>query len=354
MRRKKPGVILLAICMMGLLITGLWMVISRSGTDLDRSGLIEPTEPFVMATEPQLTVGTPDQSAEDQLMGTLQAVADGGGEIYLIEGDQIESFFVSSDNIFYPSPVLSPDGTRIAFRNLDGFLTLYTISKQETTVYGDVDISGLAPLGWSPDGKQIVYSRSVAPSEICLYNLALAENYCYSEWNNDPIGSYGGYRFAGWSRNGEKMGVLFLAEPGVFEEGVKTHLLGSIYLLDLVDHSLTLVISEEGLTEIEHLSTAALSPDGQSFLFSASSGDFDSVYAVNADGTGLRRVTDGAYPSTLLNPVWSPDGKEFVVAVPAQGSEFDEGVYLLTIFDLSGQIVEQIQVENAQVSSWIN
>ena len=55
----------------------------------------------------------------------------------------------------------------------------------------------------------------------------------------------------------------------------------------------------------EHISW---SPDGQSFLFSTFT-DF-AIHRVNADGTGLTKLTIGTEFED--HPAWSPDGSRYV------------------------------------------
>ncbi|HVZ78189.1 MAG TPA: DPP IV N-terminal domain-containing protein [Gemmatimonadaceae bacterium] len=49
------------------------------------------------------------------------------------------------------------------------------------------------------------------------------------------------------------------------------------------------------------------SPDGTRLAFSGTHGGITDLYVVNADGTGLRQLTDDAYAD--LQPQWSPDGR---------------------------------------------
>ncbi len=74
---------------------------------------------------------------------------------------------------------------------------------------------------------------------------------------------------------------------------------------------------------------AAFSPDGQQIAFGSSrDGDFE-IYAMQADGTQVRRLTNS--PGADIRPAWSPDGRQIaftsardgnyeIYVVPADGS----------------------------------
>lgn len=56
---------------------------------------------------------------------------------------------------------------------------------------------------------------------------------------------------------------------------------------------------------------AAWSPDGRKIAFSASRGKANmDIYTINADGSGLRRLTRAKSWVRNLSPCWSPDGKQ--------------------------------------------
>src|SRR5207247_11024943 len=53
----------------------------------------------------------------------------------------------------------------------------------------------------------------------------------------------------------------------------------------------------------------AWSPDGQRIAFSSQRDGSTDIYVMNADGSGLRRVTAGPFDQ---QPAWSPDGARIV------------------------------------------
>ena len=53
--------------------------------------------------------------------------------------------------------------------------------------------------------------------------------------------------------------------------------------------------------------TTAWSPDGTKIAFASDRDGNSEIYAMNADGTGVRRVTED--PSEDLEPAWSPSGE---------------------------------------------
>jgi Tol biopolymer transport system component len=81
----------------------------------------------------------------------------------------------------------------------------------------------------------------------------------------------------------------------------------------------------EGRENIE----PAWSPNGGELAFASNqTGGFE-IWAVRADGSGLRQITAG--PGAKTHPVWSPDGRQLMF------THFHEGRYGLAIVDADGK-----------------
>ncbi len=171
--------------------------------------------------------------------------------------------------------------------------------KQITSIHGGTDIPG----DYSPDGKQLVFVRFI--------NANIEEN--------DPLGIFvtnvegTGLRrvtpkgmiiddtgYAGsWSPDGDK--ILLVARTA--EENHK-----AIYVVDARGGSPEQLpitpacggpSSEAGQYGCY---SPSWSPDGKKIVFTRSDGTIESIYAVNADGSGLAQVTDGEDDA----PDWGP------------------------------------------------
>ncbi len=59
--------------------------------------------------------------------------------------------------------------------------------------------------------------------------------------------------------------------------------------------------------KLDGATTPSWSPDGKQLAFTGYVGGWSDLFIINADGTGLRRLTDDQYAD--LHPAWSPDGR---------------------------------------------
>ncbi|HEU5357760.1 MAG TPA: basic secretory protein-like protein, partial [Gemmatimonadales bacterium] len=88
--------------------------------------------------------------------------------------------------------------------------------------------------------------------------------------------------------------------------------------------------------------TPSWSPDGKQLVFSGLDGGLSDLFIVNADGSGLRRLTSDKYAD--LEPVWSPDGTS-IAFVTDRGPETDFrtltfGNYRIALYHLDSGTVE--------------
>jgi hypothetical protein len=77
------------------------------------------------------------------------------------------------------------------------------------------------------------------------------------------------------------------------------------------------------------------------------------ILIIHSEAGKVSLVRD-EYPYHIIHPVWQPDGQGFIADAPELGKEIDHAMFIPTVFDLSGNIINQITVENSEVaSSWI-
>jgi TolB protein len=141
---------------------------------------------------------------------------------------------------------------------------------------------------WSPDGEKIVLSSN---SDIFVGNTSNQnwENISYSldvdermpVWSKDGNFIY----FLSCTQNEFGMGSCKLAQSR-FDGKDK------LFLLEKIENS---------------INTFAISPDGETIIFSASHGGFDRLYQSNFNGANVELITTSEVEE--ISPAFSPDGK---------------------------------------------
>lgn len=189
------------------------------------------------------------------------------------------------------NPTWSPDGSRIAYEdNPDGRFKIYVMSSDgsgQTRVSPDAaDVVDDSNPSWSPDGRQIAFS-STRPFNDAWRIWAM---------NADGTGlrrvSDGWGYNPRWSPDGSR--IAYEAD-------------GRIQVVNADGSGAHPITSPSGLYD----EGADWSPDGSSIVFSRRifDGSSSELYAVGADGSGLRRLTSGGAD---YRPAWSPDGTRIV------------------------------------------
>ena len=77
------------------------------------------------------------------------------------------------------------------------------------------------------------------------------------------------------------------------------------------------------------------SPDGQQIAFSRDNGVTPTLYVMNADGSGQRRVTRD--PIHVYGASWSPDGQRLAFSSGVQGNPGEFDVYVVNVDDAGQQ-----------------
>ena len=169
---------------------------------------------------------------------------------------------------------------------------------------------------WSLAAKRIAFTRRQTfdgDGSICVMNADGSAPSCLTQ---DPLADYGA---PAWSPNGKKIafarhrtGATCLARsttaPCVAAER-------GIYVMNADGTALTrLTIPPAQLTSDSHNiedDTPAWSPDGRTIAFARGEAGYErSIFVMNADGTGVKRITTpGSYVDDS-SPAWSPDGRK--------------------------------------------
>jgi len=80
----------------------------------------------------------------------------------------------------------------------------------------------------------------------------------------------------------------------------------------LMDVARTAVTARIDLPTVDAIWSPVWSPDDKQIAFSGTHGGITDLYIVNADGSGMRQLTNDEYGD--LQPAWSPDGKKLAFA----------------------------------------
>jgi len=169
----------------------------------------------------------------------------------------------------------------------------------------DLEINDNRHASWLPDGSGISYT---------VDDFVQAEIWVMDSDGANPhflIGGVASNSSHCWLPDGKKIAY------------VSTQF--KIQIFDLIHQTLsTLTDGNLGLEEHPDWSL-----DGSRIAFSAIEGGNQNIYIINADGTGLVRVTD--HPAVETHPDWSPDGMKIAFSSTRDGDHVED----IFVIDLS-------------------
>jgi Tol biopolymer transport system component len=227
---------------------------------------------------------TPSWSPDGQRI-VFSSGRDGNFEIYIMNSDgsnQTRLTNNSSDDIY---PIWSPDGQQIAFiSNRDGNWNIYLMGiggNNQTRLTNDPGDDGFQGLDWSPDGQQITFtSRRGDPgnTDIFVINADGSKERRLTDHPNMDTSP-------AWSPDGKQ--IAFSSPSRLDGRG------WSIYVMNPDgSNQVELIGAEEGIAYDQ----LTWSPDGRQIAVisdrSVRDGSFPTIYLVNIDGSGEKRLAD--------------------------------------------------------------
>jgi TolB protein len=209
-------------------------------------------------------------------------------------------------------PIVSPDGSRIAFvSDRSGVTDLFVISADGT---GEVQLTHTPeqenPAGWTKDGKQVLFSV-FANDLSTLYAISVNGK------GRREIGKFSG-RSPVPSPDGKR--VIYMA-------GTWT---ATKLMVSTVDGS-----RSQQITDGSSIAwNSDWSPNGKRLAFTGRNGPKSelAIFVMNTNGAGLRQVTHIApEEGGAQSPAWSPDGKKFALQVNNRASRNSAYIWIADV-----------------------
>lgn len=220
-----------------------------------------------------------------------------------------------------PSPKLPANGKILFLRQHDYVAQIYTMSpdgSEQTRLTNDGYNHG--PAAWSPDGKQILFSRS----------------------EYEPFGRFRPGDYTSGPYDAEGQGLFVMNADGTnkrrliedrFASGaawspdgtlIATERGGQIHVMNSDGADRRLIVND-ALWD----GTIAWSPDSSRIAFMREQRYVQDIYAVNVDGSGVERLTNAPREYVEIDPrylAWSPDGTQIAFLA---GKDYDNDVYVV-------------------------
>lgn len=228
------------------------------------------------------------------------------------------TFHDRDGNFYNITPALSPSGDKIAYlSDKSGYADIMLISAIDGTVIKKLvsgektpnleELHWLSPgMSWSPDSKKIVFSAKASDNDAILIVDVLTGGIEQYSWK-DLEGVFGG----SWSPDGRK--IVF---SGIY------HGQSDVYVFDL-DKKEKYKLTNDIFSDTR----AVFSRDGKKIAFVSDRREYLSqpdksfkmvtydykqsdIYIMNADGSGMERITTDEMNDTW--PEWGPDNSKML------------------------------------------
>ena len=239
-----------------------------------------------------------------QMMYVVQA-EDGSGDLYVrhVETKKDRAILHSESAELFPK--FSPDGASIVLQHRVGGnaeICIVSVESGEVRNLSNNPARDVQP-AWSPDGSRIAFASN-REGNYDVFPLYLMNADGTNQHRIHSAYAISGY--PSWSPDGKEI---------VFANDKEENRTGNFELFLIEPETIN---AEKRLTFHARYDIApAFSPDGRRIAFTSSADGNWEIYVINADGTGLVRITRN--PASEANPVWSPDGTKLVFSSNRSG-----------------------------------
>jgi Tol biopolymer transport system component len=270
--------------------------------------------------------------------GASSAPPGAGGQIVFVRGNNLwlvqpdgaapRRFTHPVSGVSDDDPAWSPDGQKVVFLR-DSDTDLYVIRADGRDLkklpLQAQSLGSLQYLGhprWSPDGRRLAFDALVASDGCQIYVGSLNERYARPLGRDHSASDSPCDYFPDWSPDGHWIAFSRRSGSGPTR----------LYLIDPSGKRLHRLTAHKG-------NGPRWSPDGKRIAFF----DGNSVFVINADGTGLKKVSAG------FSPAWSPNGSELVFVREEPGKR--NALSDLWVTDVSGSQPRRI-VKGGWSADW--
>jgi TolB protein len=235
-----------------------------------------------------------------------------GLELHTMDPDGSDDEVVPTPSDGFPwSVAWSPDGTRLAlsiFPRSEGDRSIWVMNADGTDPHRLAAADNVSAPSWSPDGTEIVYTATTG-RRTEIHRVA-----------------------AGGSRDTTIHGEAAEGTFAIFSAQLSPDGLQLIFDRG-TDAGFDIFVMDADGTGARRLTTTgddydpSWSPDGSSIAFTreetvesdGAERATSDIFVMNADGSGVTRLTDGGDKSTYLSPQWSPDGTKIAFVAGVTG-----------------------------------